>query len=86
MTMTKIVEFPGTTGYDEALFRQVLGKELDENAGVITDEAIADAFLQSLPDAPLIKEQDPNAFDDYVQLMLSVLEHEQALAGPNWRP
>lgn len=84
--MGGIIEFPGTTGYDEALFRQVLRKELDENAGVITDTAVSNAFLQSLPDAPIIKEQDPNAFDDYVQLMLSALEFEQAQAGPNWRP
>ncbi len=84
--MGNIVEFPGTTGYDEALFRQVLGKALDENEGVITDEIVAEAFLQSLPGAPLIKEQDPSAFDDYVQLTCYVLEHEQSLAGPKWRP
>ena len=84
--MNNIVEFPGTTGYDEALFRQELGKELDNQAGVITDEAIDRAFLKSLPDAQTIKEQDPNAYEDYIQLMHSVLEREQALGGQNWRP
>ncbi len=84
--MSNVLEFPGTNGYDEALFRQVLGVEIDECSGKLTEMAVANAFLKSLPDAELIKKEDPNAFDDYVQLMFAVIEFEQAIGGPNWRP
>ncbi len=84
--MGDVLEFPGTNGYDEALFRQVLGVEMDECSGILTEMAIAQAFLKSLPDAETIKKEDPNAFDDYVKLMFAVIEFEQASGGPNWRP
>lgn len=79
--MSNVREFPGTSGYDEALFRQEVYKKIKQNGGVLTEDIVGDTFLETLPDADLIKEQDPGAFTDYVQLMLAILERELALEG-----
>ena len=72
--------------YEEALFRQALRKELDENGGILTTNAIEAAYVSTLEVAKLYKENDPDQLRDYVDITYALLEREQKLAGEHWRP
>ncbi len=66
------------TGYDEAVFRQALREEVKENGGELTRACIGKAFERSLEIATPMKEEDPDQFEDYVNItyILLIREHE----------
>jgi len=66
--------------YDEALFRQALREEVKSNGGELTHACIAHAFERTLEIATPMKEEDPEQFEDYVNItyILLVQEHEAA--------
>ena len=78
--------FGGKPGYDEALFRQALREELQDNGGSLTHGAIKSAFLRTVDVATVFHIEDPDALDGYVGATLEILELEQSLAGENWSP
>lgn len=78
--------FGGEPGYDEALFRQALREEIQDNGGSLTHGAIKSAFLRTVDIAEVFNVEDPEALDQYVSATLEILELEQRLTGENWRP
>lgn len=78
--------FGGTSGYDEALFRQALREEILENGGSLTHSTIKSAFLRTVDIATVFKVEDPDALDQYVDITLTLLKREQVLAGEHWSP
>ncbi len=67
-----------TTGYNEALFRQALREEVKENGGELTRACVANAFERSLEIAAPMKEEEPEQFEEYVNItyILLIREHE----------
>jgi hypothetical protein len=78
--------FGGTTGYDEALFRQALREEINDNGGTLTHEAIEHAFLRSVEIAGVFKIEAPDQLKEYVDITYALLDRERTLAGEHWRP
>lgn len=72
--------------YDEALFRQALNQEMQENGGNLTRAAVEDAYLRTVEIAAVYKEEDPEQLDMFVGVTLSLLERERDLIGQDWSP
>ncbi len=72
--------------YDEALFRQALRQEMRENGENLTHDAIESAFLRTVEIAAVYKEEDPEQLGMFVDLTLTLLEHEREVVGQDWSP
>ncbi len=72
--------------YDEALFRQALRQEMRENGENLTHDAIESAFLRTVEIAAVYKEEDPEQLSMFVDLTLTLLEHEREAEGQDWNP
>lgn len=78
--------FGSTLGYEEALFRQALNQEMNENGGILTHGTVERAYLRTVEIAVIYKEEDPKQLDMFVEITLSLLERERDLAGQDWSP
>ncbi len=72
--------------YDEALFRQALNQEMNDNGGYLTEKAIESAYLRSVEVAAIYKEEDPEQLTMFVGITLALLEREREIVGENWSP
>ncbi len=72
--------------YDEALFRQALSQEMNDNGGNLTEKAIEDAYLRTVEVAVIYKEEDPEQLNMFVSITLTLLEREREIVGENWSP
>ncbi len=68
--------FGGKPGYEEALFRQALREEIQENGGHLTHHAIKGAFVRTVEIAVVFEAEDPDILDRYVGTTFALLARE----------